>query len=304
MAAAEAEPAEAELLHFAAVGDNGGVQSLLKAGGRINAVVRTAPWASATSVRSTARSDWKRAITRTKLGQAAGGARTKLNARPAARPAASRSTAAPKAGKNRQRDRAAWLRKAESDAKSAARKRGTPGAWEELMIEMPPHLLIEARRFVTSVPMFEGLDGAFVNMLAKGLEAKEFQPGEILFEKGSEGDDMFFVREGSVDVLLDLDDPPVATRGKDTFFGEVRVLLFPVPAQRCSLANPEGLQMALLDNSTRNAHIRADAETGVQCYALSKPRLDEVFRRFPGMQKRLSPLPSGSKLSDGAACRG
>ena len=31
MAAAEAEPAEAELLHFAAVGDNGGVQSLLKA---------------------------------------------------------------------------------------------------------------------------------------------------------------------------------------------------------------------------------------------------------------------------------
>ena len=48
--------------------------------------------------------------------------------------------------------------------------------------------------------------------------------------------------------------------------------------------------MALLDNSTRNAHIRADAETGVQCYALSKPRLDEVFRRFPGMQKRLSVL--------------
>ena len=43
--------------------------------------------------------------------------------------------------------------------------------------------------------------------------------------------------------------------------------------------------MALLDNSTRNAHIRADAETGVQCYALSKPRLDEVFRRFPGMQR-------------------
>ena len=243
MAAAEAEPAEAELLHFAAVGDNGGVQSLLKAGGRINAVVRTAPWASATSVRSTARSDWKRAITRTKLGQAAGGARTKLNARPAARPAASRSTAAPKAGKNRQRDRAAWLRKAESDAKSAARKRGTPDAWEELMIEMPPHLLsaqeIEARSFVASVPMFDGLDGAFVNMLAKGLETREFQPGEILFEKGSEGDDMFFVRDGSVDVLLDLDDPPVATRGKDTFFGEVRVLLFPVPAQRCSLANPK-----------------------------------------------------------------
>ena len=98
------------------------------------------------------------------------------------------------------------------------------------MIEMPPHLLsaqeIEARSFVASVPMFDGLDGAFVNMLAKGLEAKEFQPGEILFEKGSEGDDMFFVREGSVDVLLDLDDPPVATRGKDTFFGEARVLFF------------------------------------------------------------------------------
>ena len=50
---------------------------------------------------------------------------------------------------------------------------------------------------------------------------------------------MFFVREGSVDVLLDLDDPPVATRGKDTFFGEARVLFFQFLRSAASLTRQD-----------------------------------------------------------------
>ena len=169
-----------------------------------------------------------------------------------------------------------------------SRLRRRRGGSKPSAIEMPLHLLsaqeIEARSFVASMPMFQGLDGEFVNMLAKGLEMRYFLPETVVFEKGSEGDDMFFVCEGSVDVLSDLDDPPVATRGKNTVFGEVRVLLFLLLRSVAVSLIRKGLQMALLDNSTRNAHIRA-RDSGVQCYALSKPRLDEILRRFPGMSR-------------------
>ena len=154
-----------------------------------------------------------------------------------------------------------FRKQAEKDARKAAKKQGRPGDWESFMLEVPEELLspeeLTKRRWLQSVPMFDGLDGAFVGALAQALQTRTVAAGSILIEKGSVGDEMYFIKEGRCDVHLDLADDAVATREPGEFFGET----------------------ALLEDAPRNAYVRATA--AMVLYVLSKAQLTEVLARFP-----------------------
>jgi SulP family sulfate permease len=92
------------------------------------------------------------------------------------------------------------------------------------------------------------------------VEARSFQAGDTIFDKGDTGDELFVIRRGSVRILLPLEAGRtlhVASFGRNNFFGE----------------------MAFLDRGTRSA--RAIALTDTELFVLSRARFDELSRKKP-----------------------
>lgn len=74
---------------------------------------------------------------------------------------------------------------------------------------------------VARVPAFAGLDGAALAELVSLLRARKFPPDTIIIRKGDEGDSMYFIATGEVEVVL----PHQSVRLEEgDFFGEVAVL--------------------------------------------------------------------------------
>jgi voltage-gated potassium channel len=74
---------------------------------------------------------------------------------------------------------------------------------------------------VARVPAFAGLDGAALAELVSLLRARKFPPHTIIIRKGDEGDSMYFIASGEVEVVL----PHSVVRLQEgDFFGEVAVL--------------------------------------------------------------------------------
>ena len=74
---------------------------------------------------------------------------------------------------------------------------------------------------IARVPAFTGLDGAALAELVSLLRARKFPPNTIIIRKGDEGDSMYFIASGEVEVVL----PHQSIRLQEgDFFGEVAVL--------------------------------------------------------------------------------
>jgi voltage-gated potassium channel len=74
---------------------------------------------------------------------------------------------------------------------------------------------------VARVPAFTGLDGAALAELVSLLRARKFPPNTIIIRKGDEGDSMYFIASGEVEVVLPRQS---VTLQEGDFFGEVAVL--------------------------------------------------------------------------------
>lgn len=74
---------------------------------------------------------------------------------------------------------------------------------------------------VARVPAFAGLDGAALAELVSLLRARKFPPNTIIIRKGDEGDSMYFIASGEVEVVLPRQS---VTLQEGDFFGEVAVL--------------------------------------------------------------------------------
>jgi len=77
---------------------------------------------------------------------------------------------------------------------------------------------------IEQVPFFKNASHEFLRDLIPRLDAREFQPGEILVHEGDVGDEMYFLTKGQVEVLRG--DPPrqVAVLREGSFFGELAIL--------------------------------------------------------------------------------
>jgi CRP-like cAMP-binding protein len=115
--------------------------------------------------------------------------------------------------------------------------------------------------FIHQVPMFHGLtDPLCVDALAARLTPVTIAANAVVCEKGQVGQEMYFVREGFVEMLPELDQPAFGQKGPGSFFGE----------------------MALLNSEPRNAYCRCLTETSG--YVLTKSDLQHVLIEFPAME--------------------
>ena len=114
--------------------------------------------------------------------------------------------------------------------------------------------------FIKQVPMFHGTDAKCVDALARRLTTVSIPAQTVVCEKGSVGQEMFFVRDGFVEMLPELDQPAFGQKGPGSFFGE----------------------MALLNSEPRNAYCRCLTE--ISGYVLTKSDLQRVLIEFPAME--------------------
>lgn len=118
------------------------------------------------------------------------------------------------------------------------------------------------RAWLGQVPLFQGLatDSAFISELATKLEVRTAHRGTTVIEKGTDGDEMYFLVRGEAQVLSALDQPPFVTLKSGSFFGEG----------------------ALLEGGLRNAYVCAG--TSMKLYVLSKDHLEAVLVQFPDVR--------------------
>lgn len=94
-----------------------------------------------------------------------------------------------------------------------------PSVYEGLSQVIP---LFERMTFLRTVPLFSGLSGDDLRLVAERVDAVEVHEGELVFKKGDPGDDLYLVLRGELVVRDGATE--IARVGEREFFGELSVL--------------------------------------------------------------------------------
>jgi len=78
------------------------------------------------------------------------------------------------------------------------------------------------REFLKTVEPFSALNPADLTGLAEMATLRHFEPGEVIIREGEQGEEMFLIAEGEVEVMRD--DHEVARLQSGEFFGEGSVM--------------------------------------------------------------------------------
>ena len=112
------------------------------------------------------------------------------------------------------------------------------------------------------VPLFKGLSADELLPVAKIATEASFEAGETVFEEGAEGEHLYLISSGSVEVLHSGD--RIAELGSGECFGE----------------------MALLDRTTRSATVRAlEATTLV---ATARDDFNDLLELYPALARTIA----------------
>ncbi|KAI8827808.1 cyclic nucleotide-binding-like protein [Chytriomyces cf. hyalinus JEL632] len=137
---------------------------------------------------------------------------------------------------------------------------------ERVKIEEDARKLSAAQELVSKVTFLQrgegdGKDELFLLRIAKSLVASFFTPGDCVFSQGDLGHEMYFIKNGSVDIIVGNN---VVTTLKDgAFFGEV----------------------ALLANIPRTATVKAS--TACMLYRLTRESFESIVSEFDDVKKRI-----------------
>ncbi|MBI2966428.1 MAG: SLC26A/SulP transporter family protein [Bacteroidetes bacterium] len=110
------------------------------------------------------------------------------------------------------------------------------------------------------IELFSGVSESELSTLNAAISDKSFRSGETIFKTGNHGDEIFFIRKGSVKISLPLTggvSHHIATFTKGAFFGD----------------------MSFLDNRVRSADAIADGETVIS--TLPRKTFNEITKRHP-----------------------
>ncbi|XP_077861606.1 potassium/sodium hyperpolarization-activated cyclic nucleotide-gated channel 2-like [Saccoglossus kowalevskii] len=120
------------------------------------------------------------------------------------------------------------------------------------------------RDLVASVPFFRDSDANFVTRVVTKLKFEVFQPGDVIIKNYTFGDKMYFVQQGTVEILSPHDEERIITTlTEGSYFGEI----------------------CLLTRERRVATVRA--ETYCHIFSLSVDNFNEVLEEYPAMRKTL-----------------
>ena len=86
--------------------------------------------------------------------------------------------------------------------------------------------------FLTHFSFFDKLDNAELLVVAENIQLMEMEPGEVLFKEGEEGDTVYFVVGGELEVIKEtvsgrevgIDKDVIATLSKGRSIGEMSVI--------------------------------------------------------------------------------
>jgi CRP/FNR family transcriptional regulator, cyclic AMP receptor protein len=118
----------------------------------------------------------------------------------------------------------------------------------------------ERQEFLSTIPIFAGLNEAALSELADEVEDVAVQKNGVIVREGEAGNRMFIIHSGRVEVLKYLDQPHetvLAVFGPRDFLGE----------------------MSMIECVTRSASLRAIEETFL--FALKGTALYRLYRRQP-----------------------
>ncbi len=129
--------------------------------------------------------------------------------------------------------------------------------------QLPPPPVIpanERQEFLSTIPIFAGLNQAALSELANQVEDVAVQKNDVIVREGEAGNRMFIIHSGRVEVLKYLDQPHetvLAVFGPRDFLGE----------------------MSMIECVTRSASLRAIEETFL--FALKGTDLYRLYRHQP-----------------------
>lgn len=142
----------------------------------------------------------------------------------------------------------------------------------EILIHLPQKLRAEVALsmnadIINKVPILKGISPELLQEIVLELNPIVTVPGQNVFHVGDPGDSMYFVHNGTVEIILP-DGKIVAQLHPGAFFGE----------------------MALLNNNPRNATVRS-----MDCcdlFVLKKDAFDKVMSRHPEFEKHVREIAS------------
>ena len=139
---------------------------------------------------------------------------------------------------------------------------------EQALITLGPPMLRNNTHYgLKDIDFFKGLSDEEIKRLEQGILAIRYEAGEIIFHEGDPAQVFFALASGMVSVVRRIAGGEqyvrLASIGPGVVFGE----------------------MALLDQGTRSADVRADEPS--LCYVLSMKRLEEISQTHPNIQLQI-----------------
>ncbi|MCX7983237.1 MAG: cyclic nucleotide-binding domain-containing protein [Syntrophales bacterium] len=120
------------------------------------------------------------------------------------------------------------------------------------------------REIIQKVSLFKQADEIFIREIIEQLEPLVFLPGDFIIRQGEQGDCMYFLNNGRVEVLVE--GKRVAVLVEGAHFGE----------------------MALIKSERRNASVRALSYCDV--YKLAKDNFDRLREKYPEFDKQVTEI--------------
>ena len=114
----------------------------------------------------------------------------------------------------------------------------------ELAASFTPEELAEMAERLKEIEIFKDVTPANLESLSRAIETKTFSAGTMIFDQGAEGDAMYLVKEGKIDIILVQSD---GTEKHLKYLGEGKVVG----------------EFSVLDGDTRSARARAEGELTV-----------------------------------------
>ena len=141
----------------------------------------------------------------------------------------------------------------------------------EVLRDLPPFMqdqviLCIKRKIVSQVPLFRFVDTKTLTALAIVMKQQLMGPCEYIIVEGDIGNEMFFIAQGVVEVLITNDlgeECCAATLKSGSWFGEI----------------------ALINRVVRTASVRS--VTSCSCFKLGAKEFGSILRMYPGLEERI-----------------
>ena len=140
-----------------------------------------------------------------------------------------------------------------------------------ILADLPRNLRTEValhlnRDILQKVPLFKEAPDHFIRELASRLHPGVAMPGDFIIKKGDLGEEMYFISQGTVELLDDDEENILVRLSEGSFFGE----------------------MALILDQPRAASLRSADYTDL--YILERTEFEQVISKYPGFHAKLNEI--------------